>query len=101
MVVVFSAGTCCVANAACGRGLQWVNHDLIEPAASLAMSATPPKAEVDSEHLPHSDGPWRVDGAARGLDHGRSRPELAPNFAPSIRRSYRSTLRTSPVEAST
>src|SRR5229473_6052526 len=45
----------------------WVICDRVEPAASPAMSAMPPKAEVNSEHSRKRHRPLRVDGAARDV----------------------------------
>jgi hypothetical protein len=36
--------------------LGWVIRDPAEPSASRAMSAVPPKAELDSEHSRHRPG---------------------------------------------
>jgi hypothetical protein len=45
----------------------WVIRDRVEPVASPAVSAMPPKAEVNSEHERASDGALRVGGAARDV----------------------------------
>ena len=52
------------ADVAHGRLRAQVIRDRVEPAASPAMSAMPPKAEANSGHQRRSDGLLRLDRAA-------------------------------------